>query len=47
MSNPRILLLDHPTRSVRELTETLREEGFDVALTTDAAQALEDVRQMR
>jgi DNA-binding NtrC family response regulator len=40
MSKPRILLVDHPTPSVRHLEQVLEEAGFDVLRTAEQAEAL-------
>ena len=45
MSIPRILLVDHPSRSARSLTEALQREGFEVAFTDEAGEAVRVLRE--
>jgi DNA-binding NtrC family response regulator len=40
MSRPRVLLLDHPSPSLRSLAATLEHEGFEVAHTEQPAEAV-------
>jgi len=45
MSIPRILLVDHPSRSTRSLAESLEREGFEVSLTDEAELAVRLLRE--